>query len=123
MHGLSGRPSNPNVAALASALLERLPQFADEATERICQQVEAYRQEQTRLQSRDLRTQQALLDALATLPGDRLRNISAFIAMFPDDSIEVAGTALRYQEAGSGPPVLFLHGAYDTICETMTSRQ
>ena len=43
---LSGRPSNPNVAALASALLERLPQFADEATERICQQVEAYRQEQ-----------------------------------------------------------------------------
>src|SRR5258708_35400155 len=46
MYGLSGRPSNPNVAALALALLERLPQFADEATERICQQVEAYRQEQ-----------------------------------------------------------------------------
>jgi len=46
MHGLPGRPSNPNVAALASALLEQLPQFADEATERICQQVEAYRREQ-----------------------------------------------------------------------------
>jgi hypothetical protein len=46
MHGLSGRPLNPNVAALASALLERLPQFADEVTERICQQVEAYRQDQ-----------------------------------------------------------------------------
>ena len=46
MYGLSGRPSNPNVAALASALLERLPQFANEATERICQQVEAYRQEE-----------------------------------------------------------------------------
>jgi len=46
MHGLSGRPPNPNVAALASALLERLPQFADEATERICQQVDAYRREQ-----------------------------------------------------------------------------
>ncbi len=28
-----------------------------------------------------------------------------------EKSIEVAGTALRYQEAGSGPPVLFLHGA------------
>jgi hypothetical protein len=46
MYGLSGRPSNPNVAALASALLERLPQCADETTERICQQVEAYRHEQ-----------------------------------------------------------------------------
>ena len=46
MHGLSGRPLSPNVAALASALLERLPRFADELTERICQQVEAYRQEQ-----------------------------------------------------------------------------
>jgi hypothetical protein len=37
---------NPNVAALASALMERLPQFADEVTERICNQVEAYRREQ-----------------------------------------------------------------------------
>ena len=46
MHGWPGRSSNPNVAALASALLEQLPQFADEATERICQQVEAYRREQ-----------------------------------------------------------------------------
>ena len=46
MYGLSGRPSNPNVAALASALLERLPQFTDELTERICQQVEAYQQEE-----------------------------------------------------------------------------
>jgi hypothetical protein len=44
MPGLSGDP--PNVAALASALLERLPQFADQATERICQQVEAYRRNQ-----------------------------------------------------------------------------
>ena len=46
MHGLSGRTSNPNVVALASALLERLPEFADEITERICQQVEADRQEE-----------------------------------------------------------------------------
>src|SRR6478752_7592409 len=46
MYGLSSRPSNPNVAALASALLERLQQFADDATDRICQQVEAYRREQ-----------------------------------------------------------------------------
>ncbi len=44
--GLSGLPSNANVVALSSALLEQLPQFADEATERICQQVEAYRNEQ-----------------------------------------------------------------------------
>jgi pimeloyl-ACP methyl ester carboxylesterase len=28
-----------------------------------------------------------------------------------EKSIEVVGTTLRYQEAGSGPPVLFLHGA------------
>jgi hypothetical protein len=46
MHGLSGRSLNPNVAALASTLLERLPQFAHELTERICQQVAAYGQEQ-----------------------------------------------------------------------------
>jgi hypothetical protein len=46
VYGLSGRSPNPNVAALASALLERLPQFGDEATESICQQVEAYRQEE-----------------------------------------------------------------------------
>ena len=46
MDGLSGRPSNPNVVALASALLERLPEFADEMAERICQQVETYRQEE-----------------------------------------------------------------------------
>jgi hypothetical protein len=44
--GLTGLPSNANVVALSSALLEQLPQFADEATERICQQVEAYRNEQ-----------------------------------------------------------------------------
>src|SRR5258705_3182365 len=46
MYGLPGRASDPNVAALASALLERLAQFAAEVTERICQQVEAYQQEQ-----------------------------------------------------------------------------
>ena len=46
MYGLSGRPSNPNVVALASVLLERLPEFADELAERICQQVETYRQEE-----------------------------------------------------------------------------
>src|SRR5262245_6105283 len=28
-----------------------------------------------------------------------------------EKSVEVAGTALRYQEAGAGPAVLFLHGA------------
>src|SRR5262245_30045079 len=44
--GLTGLPSNANVVALSSALLEQLPEFADEATERICQQVEAYRNEQ-----------------------------------------------------------------------------
>lgn len=46
MYGLSSRPLNSNVAAVASALMERLPQFADEVTERICQQVEVYRREQ-----------------------------------------------------------------------------
>jgi PucR C-terminal helix-turn-helix domain/GGDEF-like domain len=45
MYGVSGRPSDPKVAALASALSERLPQFAAELTERICQQVDAYRED------------------------------------------------------------------------------
>jgi PucR C-terminal helix-turn-helix domain/GGDEF-like domain len=45
MTGLSDRPLNSKVTALASALLERLPQFAEEATERICKQIEAYRHE------------------------------------------------------------------------------
>src|SRR5262249_368762 len=46
MYGLSGRPSNPNVVGLASALLERVAELADELAERICQQVDAYRQEE-----------------------------------------------------------------------------
>ena len=36
--------------------------------------------------------------------------------------IDVDGRVAAYRTAGDGPPVLFLHGAYDTTCETMTSK-